>query len=111
MSTTIIQRALCCASLAMTSSVTTHAATWARRSVSQAGVARTARSQSAMKDVFMERASDQVSANATPATKERSATNVYHIQDAKTVSARSPGSVDATKTGVEYSVTKVSNKS
>lgn len=108
MSTTITQRAPCCASLAMTSSVIILAATEAKNSASPDGVARTARNQPAQMDAFTERASGQVFVNAASAIKERNVTSANHTQDARMASAHIHGSVSASKTGVEYSVTKVS---
>lgn len=110
MSTTIIQLAPYFASLATTSLDTTPAAAKAKRSVSPDGVARIAINRLVRTDACMERAKGQVYVNAATATKVPNATNVRPIQDAKMASVLSHGSVDATRTGVAFSVTKVSNK-
>lgn len=108
MSTTITQRARCCANLVMISSATTPAAIAVRRSASTAGVALTATSPSAKTDASMACARVQVCANAATATKGSSATSVKNIQDARMASAQNHGSASAGRTGVAYSVTKVS---
>lgn len=109
MNITITQPAPYYASLAMISLDTTLAVTEAKKSVSPDGVVKIAINQPAPTDAFMERASDQVSVNAATATKERDVTNANLIRDAKMASVQSHGSVNVIKTGVEYSVTKVSN--
>lgn len=109
MNITITQPAPYCVSLVMIFSAITLVATKVEKSASPDGAGRPAISQPAPTDAFVERASDQVSANAATATKEPDATNANHIQDAKMASAQSHGSVIAIRTGVEYSVTKVSN--
>src|SRR5690349_11417063 len=108
MSIIIIQRALCCASLVTISLVITPAAVKAKRSAKQDGAVRTAISQPVRKDAYMERARGLVFVNAATAIKDRGATNVRRILDAKTASAQSHGSVIAIRIGVEYSATKVS---
>lgn len=110
MNTTITQPAPYYASLATTFSDTTPAAAKAKRSVSPDGVARTAINRLARTDACMERAKGQVCVNAATATKVPNATNAKPIQDAKMASALNHGSVDATKIGVAFSVTKVSYK-
>lgn len=109
MNITTTQPAPCYASLATTSLDITLAATKAKRSASPDGAVRTVTNPSAPTDAFMERASGQVSVSAATATRERDATSAKHTQDAKMASAPNHGSVAATKTGVEYSVTKVSD--
>lgn len=111
MSTIITPPALCCVSLAMTSLVITLAAIRVRRFANPDGVVIIVTNQPAPTDAFMERASDQVYVNAAMATKEQNVTNANHIQDAKMASAQNHGIVAVTKTGVAYSVTKVSYKS
>jgi hypothetical protein len=111
MNITITQPAPYYASLAMTSLVITPAAVRAKKSASPDGAVRTATDHSARMDVCMERAKGQVCVNVATATKEPSVTNVRPIQDAKMASAQNHGSVVATKIGVAFSVTKVSNKS
>lgn len=108
MSTTTTPPARCCASLATTSSATTPAAVRVRKCASPDGAVRTAISQSVPTDVCMERADGQVFVSAATATKAHGATSVRPTQDAKMASAPSHGSVDATRTGAEYSATKVS---
>lgn len=108
MSITITQRARFCASRATTSLATTPAAIKAKRSANPAGAVRIATSQLVRTDAFMERAKGPVFVNAATATRERGATSANRILAAKTASAQSHGSVAATRTGVEYSVTKVS---
>jgi hypothetical protein len=107
----IIQLAPYYASLAMTSLVITPAAAKAKKFASPDGAVRTATDQSARTDACTERAKGQVYVNVATATKELSATNAKPIQDAKMASAQNHGSVVATKIGVAFSVTKVSNKS
>lgn len=108
MSITTTQPALCCASLATTSLVTTPAAAKAKRSAKPDGAVRTAISQPVRTDAFMERASGPVSASAVTATKDRGATSVNRILAARTATVQSHGSAVASRTGVESSVTKVS---
>lgn len=109
MSTTITQRAPYSVSRVTTSLATIPVAVKAKKSASPDGVVRIATSHFALKDVFMERANGQVFANAATATKERNATNVNLIQDARMASAQNHGSVIASKIGVEFSATKVSS--
>lgn len=110
MNITITQLARCCASLAMTFSVTTPAAARVKKSASQDGAGRIAKNHFAPTDAFTDRAKNQVFVNVATATKERDATSAWHIQDAKMASALNHGSVVATKTGVEYSAIKVSDR-
>lgn len=105
----IIQLALFCANLVMISLVITPAALKVKKSASPDGVAKIVTDQSASTDACMERANDQVFVNAATAIKEHDAMNAKRIQDAKTASVQSHGSVAASKTGVESSATKVSN--
>lgn len=108
MSITTIQRARCCASRATTFSATTPAAAKAKRFVKPDGAVRIATSQPVRMDAFMERASGPVFVNVATATKDRGATSVNRILDARTASVQSHGSVTATRIGVEFFVTKVS---
>jgi hypothetical protein len=111
MNTTITQPAPYFVSPATTFSATTPAEIMVKRSASPDGAVITATNQSVPTDACTERAKGQVFVNAATATKEPSATNARPIQDAKMASASSLGSAAARRTGVEYSATKVSNKS
>lgn len=98
-----------CVSLAMIFLVITLVVAGVKKSVSSDGVVRIATDPLALMGAFMERVSGQVSVNAATVTKEQDVTNANHIQDVKMASVQNLGSVVAIKTGVEYSVTKVSN--
>lgn len=111
MNTTITQPAPYFVSPAMTFLATTPAEIMVKRSANPDGVAKTAINQSVPTDACTERANGQVFVSAATATKEPSATNARPIQDAKMASALSHGSAAVRRTGVEYSATKVSNKS
>lgn len=109
MNITTIQRALCCVSRAMISLDITPAVVRVKKSAIPDGVMRIATNQPVPTVAKTERVNVQVFVNAAMATKARDVTSANHTQDVKMATAKHHGSVDVTRTGVEYSVTKVSS--
>ena len=108
MRTTMTQAAMCFVRRLTTPSATTPAVLTAKKFAIPDGMASIVTSRFVPKDVWMERVSFQVSVNAATDIKAQDATSAKYIQDARMASVKSHGIVYATKTGVEFFVTKVS---